>query len=210
MEKWHFDWTPEAISSYGIIFFIFFGSVALFIQGRKIWKNKSGASVSVTWTFIFFFMFVTYPIIGVERSNNLMAWQGVLRILFYLPILWGLCKFEVFTKKDIALVKILFMMVFIMIEYPFTGEFVYSVINLLGVFGVFAQGRLIHKERKTGVVSAILLFAYAINATLWIKYFHETHDSFFFVNSIFFAFAYAYTILVWIKFRLRELRHAVV
>jgi hypothetical protein len=209
MGKWlRFDWTPEAISSYGIIFFIAFGSIALACQGRKIWKNKSGASVSVMWTFIFFFMFLTYPIIGIERQNNLLCWQGILRILFYLPILCGLYRFAVFTKKDAALARILFIMIFVMIEYPITGEFIYTVINSLGVFGVAAQGVLLHKEGKTGVVSPILLFAYAANTILWVWYNHQIHDRFLFVNAVFFLAAYLFTITVWVQIRFRELRTA--
>lgn len=200
-----YEWTPEMISSYGIIFFIAFGSVALFIQGWKIWKNKSGASVSVKWTLIFFFMFLTYPIIGVERSNHLMLWQGVFRVLFYVPILIGLLRFKEFTRKETGLVKILFIMIFLMVEYPSAGEFIYTAINFLGVGGVLAQGWLIKREGKTGVVSATLLFAYATNAMLWIWYNYEIGDFFLFVNAILFLTAYMYTIVVWIKFRLKEL-----
>lgn len=193
-------WSPESISSIGIIFFIIFGSYALFVQGRKIWKNESGLSVSVVWTFIFFSMFTTYPIIGIERDNILMVIQGVFRIIFYIPILCGLYKFKGFTRTEIVLARLFFVMVFIMIEYPRTGEFVYTTITLFGVAGVFAQGMLIKKEMNAGVVSAVLLFAYATNAGLWIWYNYEIQDFFLFINSIFFMIAYAYTIAMWIKF----------
>lgn len=201
MGKWQYvEWTPEAVSSYGIIFFIFFGSCALFVQGRKIWKNKSGLSVSATWSFIFFFMFLTYPIIGVERQNNLIVWQGVFRVLFYIPILIGLYKFKGFTKKEMMFGRILFMMIFIMVEYPSTGEFIYSIINLFGVIGVFLQGALIKKEQKTGVVSSVLLFAYATNVLFWMWYTYQIKDFFLFINSALFLSAYVYTIIMWIKF----------
>lgn len=195
------DWTPEAISFYGIIFFIFFGSIALGIQGRKIWKNKSGASVSGVWALIFFFMFLMYPIIGVERGNSLIVWQGVFRVLFYVPILWGLARFKGFTTKELLLARFLFMTIFVMIEYPSTGKFIYSAINFLGVGGIVAQGVLLKKERKSGMVSPVLLFAYATNATLWVWYTYEMKDNFLFINSVFFLAAYAYTISVWIKIR---------
>ncbi len=202
MKEWlNFDWTPEVISFLGILFFIAFGSYALFVQGRKIWKNKSGLSVSVTWTFIFFFMFLAYPIIGAERQNTLLFWQGVFRVLFYVPILVGLYKFKGFTRKEIVLARILFLMIFIMIEYPFTGEFIYTAINLFGVFGIFAQGRLMKEEKGSGVVSPFLLFVYATNILFWLWYTYQVKDLFLFVNTAFFLFAYAYTILMWIKFR---------
>lgn len=201
----HLSWNSETLSSLGIIFFIIFGSVALFIQGWKIWKNKSGASVSVMWTFVFFFMFLAYPIIGSERNNLLMVWQGAFRILFYTPIVIGLHRFKGFTPKEIEFAKTLFIMIFLMIEYPSAGEFIFTVINFLGVLGVFAQGRLIKEEEKTGVVSATLLFAYATNAMLWIWYNYEIGDIFLFINAILFLAAYAYTIAVWLKFRLKEL-----
>lgn len=200
-----YEWTPETISSYGIIFFIAFGSWTLFVQGRKIWKNKSGASVSVMWNFIFFFMFLTYPIIGVERQNNLIVWQGVFRVLFYIPILIGLYRFKGFTKKEMTFARILFMMIFIMVEYPFTGEVIYSVINLFGVIGVFLQGALIKKEQKTGVVSSVLLFAYATNVLFWMWYTYQIKDFFLFTNSALFLSAYVYTIIIWIKFRRLEM-----
>jgi uncharacterized protein with PQ loop repeat len=205
MKEWlYFDWTPEAISSYGIMFFIAFGSCALFVQGRKIWKNKSSASVSAMWTFIFFFMFASYPIIGAERNNFLMVWQGVLRVLFYVPIAVGLHRFGGFTRKEITLAKVLFIMIFLMMEYPSTREFFFTIINFLGVFGVFSQGVLIKKEKSAGVVSALLLFAYAANAALWIWYNYEIGDLFLFVNALLFLAAYAYTIIMWIKFRRPE------
>ncbi len=208
MKEWlNLDWTPETISSYGIIFFIAFGSVALGIQGWKIWKNKSGASVSVPWTFIFFSMFAAYPILGVERHNSLMIWQGALRIAFYVPILYGLYKFEGFTRKERGLARMLFLTVFLMIEYPSAGEFIYGIINILGVFGVFAQGRLIQKEKKTGVVSAVLLFAYATNASLWVWYMYEVKYLLLFLNAALFVPAYVYTIAIWAKFRFLELSH---
>ncbi len=202
MRNWlGYEWTPEAISSYGIIFFIFFGSVALGIQGWKIWKNKSGDSVSATWVFIFFFMFITYPIFGVKESNSLLAWQGVFRIAFYIPILYGLYKFKGFTKKELLLVRLLFIMIFIMIEFPRTGEFVFSMINFFAVLGVFAQGELIRKEKSAGMVSPVLLFAYAVNVVVWIWYSYEIDDWLVFANSALFLFSYGYTIALWMRFR---------
>lgn len=202
MKEWvRFDWAPEAISFYGIAFFILFGSVALFIQGRKIWKHESGLSVSTTWTFNFFFFFVASVIIGVERQNALLSAQGIFRVVFYLPIIWGLSRFKGFTRQEVVLARTLFLMIFIMIEYPRTGEMIYATINLFGVLGVFAQGLLIRKEKSAGVVSAILLFAYAANATLWVWYMHAINDQFLFLNSTLFLLAYVYTITTWLKFR---------
>lgn len=206
MKEWlYFGWTPEEISSSGIIFFIFFGSVALGIQGWKIWKNKSGLSVSVAWTFIFFFMFLTYPIYGVEKDNSLLTWQGVFRILFYLPILFGLYRFKGFTKKELIFARILFLMIFIMVEYPSTGEAVYTGLNFLGVFGVFMQGWAMQKTNKTGTVSLTLLIAYSLNAGLW-TWNTYGNDFVLFWTSALFLFAYAYTITIWTKIRFCELR----
>lgn len=100
-----------------------------------------------------------------------------------------------------VLARILFFMIFIMIEYPSTGEFVFSAINLLGVLGVFAQGRLIKEERKSGVVSPFLLFVYVANILFWLWYMYQAKDLFLFINTAFFLFAYTYTIIMWIKFR---------
>jgi hypothetical protein len=206
IKEWlYLDWTPERTLSYGITFFIIFGSCALFVQARKIWKNRSGASVSATWTLIFFAMFVTYMILGEDkRENALLFWQGVFRVAFYIPILIGLFRFKGFTKKDTLLARSLFLIIFFMVEYPSTREFLYSVVNFLGVVGVAAQGRLIQKEQKTGVVSPILLFAYAANATLWVWYTHAINDNLLFLNSTLFLAAYAYTIYMWVKIRLSE------
>lgn len=166
--------------------------------------------MSATWNFIFFFMFLTYPIIGVERENFLLAWQGVFRIAFYLPILWGLCRFKGFAKKEMLLARILFFMIFVMVEYPFTGELIFAALNFLGVLGVFAQGRSMKTENGSGVVSPFLLFVYATNVLFWLWYTYQVKDFFLFVNTAFFLVAYAYTITIWTKIRFRERRCAVV
>lgn len=207
MQAWFkYEWAPETVSFYGIVFFIFFGSVALFFQGREIWKTRTALSISAVWTFIFFFMFLTYPVIGVQRQNALLVTQGVCRIAFYIPILWGLWKFRGFTRGEIILARLLFLSAFLMVEYPSTGEVIYTLVNFLGVFGVAAQGVLLKKEGRTGVVSPVLLAAYITNSTLWTWYTYEIKDPFLFANSTLFLAAYVYTVFVWTKIRFRELR----
>jgi hypothetical protein len=207
MQAWlEYEWTPETVSSCGIMFFIAFGSAALFLQGREIWKNRSALSVSAVWTFIFFFMFLTYPVIGVQRQNTLLITQGVCRIAFYIPILWGLWKFRGFTRGEIILARLLFFLIFLMVEYPSTGEAIYTLINFLGVFGVAAQGVLLRKEGRTGVVSPLLLFAYMTNSTLWMWYTYEIKDLFLFANSMLFLAVYMYAVFIWTRIYFRELR----
>src|SRR3989344_5572692 len=60
-------------------------------QGRKIWEDKSGASVSTLFIAYFFFFFVTFAVYGARERSMAMTGNGFL-FLTILPVLAGLRK----------------------------------------------------------------------------------------------------------------------
>ncbi|KXJ99059.1 MAG: hypothetical protein UZ19_OD1000560 [Parcubacteria bacterium OLB19] len=158
------------ISFLGICFFTALGAYGQYKQNKKIWTEKSGELVSVTWNNVFTFAFASFFVYGIETYNLACVIHGS-RILLYIPILIGLYKFDCFTKKQLVLSGLMFTIVIIMVFLPKdVMTIVFIGFILAGIVAAIDQPLKIYMKKKRGKGSLELIGTYTFSTTFWVVY----------------------------------------
>lgn len=152
------------------VFFTALQGWSLLKQSRKIWKNRSGTSVSVyafTYFAGYYLVFSTY---GFQVRSLAIILNGFL-FFVHVPILLGLWRFEKYSCKEVfftVIVMSAFVLLFILDEKQkdlllFTG--------LMGIlWALTMQIAEIIRTRKTGSVEPRFIIVFMATAVFWFIY----------------------------------------
>lgn len=164
----NFGWNITTVSAFAIIFFSTLQGYGFLEQNQRIWKAKSGKSVSITWLIFSAFTFVVIFIYGLSIKSGVLMYTGFLA-LFHVPILIGLKKFEGFSLIN----KIIFIgcvsAVALMILMPFKDK-IFFAFQFAGIATAATQPWKIKKAKDPGVVEIkLILFLFTANI-FWFAY----------------------------------------
>lgn len=162
-------WDWEAISFWGIIIFAIIGSWGLWKQSQKIWKEKSGKSVSVTANFFFTASMFVGLAYGLEKNLDAVTFHNLLRIVFLLPIVAGLIKFKKFTKTEKILCACFCIMMLLVWFVP-RKDFLFLFSQTVGVLTLATQPYEIFKNKDVGVVEVKLFAVFTPSSIFWVIY----------------------------------------
>ncbi len=170
-------------------------------QTQKIWRNRSGESISTTWIIVFQFMFASFVVYGVEKNSLALIIQGCVRVPLVSIILLGLWKFKGFTNRQMAIFIILFGGIIYM---PFSNHkaFIFLLYSYLGVASAMLQTWELWKTKHTGVVSIKFLMLNFIGVFLWVIYGSIVlDDPAVQIMGLSYCANYSVTIALWFKYR---------
>lgn len=162
-------WDWEAISFWGITVFAIIGSWGLWKQSQKIWKEKSGKSVSVTANFSFLTSMFVGLAYSFEKNLDAVAFHNLLRIAFLLPIIMGLVKFKKFTKTEKVLCAC-FCTTMLLVWFMPRKDFLFLFFQTAGVLTLATQPYEIFKNKDIGVVEVKLFAVFVPNGIFWVIY----------------------------------------
>lgn len=196
-------WNVPTFTFLATLFFAVLGAWGLAQQAREIWRQRSGASVSVVWMSVFFFMFVSFFIYGLERRSLALIIQGCCRVPLYVPLLLGLWRFKGFTRRECAVfLCLLVVLVFLVCVPPVSLK--YFFFSYLGLAVTVLQPWEIWRAKKAGVVSLKLLTVYVGSTVFWTLYGLAFRDSTIFITALSYVVVYLVTIWLWLRYRERD------
>lgn len=198
-----FGLNQATISSVGVMVCGIIGAYGQWRQARLIWRAKSAQSVSIYWTFSFLFMFLAYLVEGLNSEKGVMAIQGGLRAVFYLPIIIGIAVFaaERISRRSKIFCAILALGIAAMIFLPEWSGLLFLCYGYLGVFVALDQPLQIWKNRSRGKVSITMLATYTAAVSFWTWYAWVFNDLRLFWVSAVFAAEYIVTMVLWFKYK---------
>ena len=200
MEIFQDPWSARGIGAFGTIVFVFIGAWGLLEQNRKIWKYRSGASVSIPM-YIFFASFTaTTWIYGHERGRIPLIVSGIVRGAAHIPILIGLWKFKSFTALDIALAFGLALATVAMAFLPYK-DVAYFLFSLGCMVISVMQPIEIWQKKDAGVVDVKLIIIYFLSSIFWTMYGFARDDWAIKYISPEFLVIWIVTIVLWFKYR---------
>ena len=129
-------------------------------QGRKIWKEKSGKSVSLTWIFFIIFLHLAGGVFGI-KENSLAFSLGTFGALFYLYIFLGLLKYKEIKKRD----KILFFIapvILVLMIFSKYHELIFLLASVFSLGTIATQPLEMGEEEDNGVLEIRMVYAQGI------------------------------------------------
>ena len=141
----------------------------LYEQRKKIWAEKSGASVSVLWFSFLLGLYAAVVVYGQSIDSVAMRIDGAILALSTMPVLIGLAKFKGFTTTEKIAAALFAAGIAAMIALPYKAEFflAYSIGNI--VVGL-KQPWEIWKNKYRGVLDRSLLFVFLFVTVCWSVY----------------------------------------
>ncbi|MCI0532607.1 hypothetical protein L0Y49_00115 [bacterium] len=170
IEQENFGLNAVTIGAALMLTFTIAGTYVLWEQIKKIWRHKSGVSLSITWSVTLFFMFVILIEYGLNEWSLAYLIQGIFRTGCYIIILYGLFKFKEWAPHDYLIFAIgSFLCIAAAIHKPYL-ETVFIGISIAGIIGVIHQACVLWQARIRGIVHMPVVFVYGANAATWIFY----------------------------------------
>lgn len=169
MELEKFGWNLATIGFSGTIFFTLVSAWGLWQQAGKIWRNKSGQSVSVFWFSYNLFLFTANVIYGFSLNSTVLIFNGTLSGLMHIPILIGLAKFKGLKRQEKLAFPLYAVLLLLMIVLS-QKEIIYLLFSGGNVLALAAQPYEIMKKKNSGMVEVNLLAIYLTSTIFWVIY----------------------------------------
>jgi len=176
------DYQLRGITAIGLILVI--GTISSIIQGwgmikqnSRIWKNKSGVAVPLTFFAFQFFYFMAYLIYGYSIRSGALMLNNLVGIL-YIPIIVGLIKFKL--KEHTSFKRELFVSPFLILIIPCV-LFIKSEWALIAIL-VLAAGVFTHliveilRRKELGNIEPKYIISIILGSLMWLWYGVEIDD----------------------------------
>lgn len=95
----NFGLNPLFISATLTVVFTIVQGYGLFQQSGRVWRDRSGESLSVIFFGYAMFYFLAFMLYGAQKQSIAMTLNGALGYV-HIPILAGILKFKGFTRKE--------------------------------------------------------------------------------------------------------------
>ena len=164
-----FGWNISTFWVIGVNIFTIVEWWGLRKQNKKIWKERSGESLSVTlFTFLLFatWAFIFYGI-AIKSASSVI--NGLVLGIMYMPTVTGIWKFKQWSTREKIQFWIFTSMVPAMAFFPWYNE----MFLIISVGIMIATGTMLWELRKvgkTGVLDIYLLGAYLASTVFWVGY----------------------------------------
>ena len=168
IEIQHWGWNPIIITSFLTICFTIFQGYGIVKQSQKIWRTKSGKSIS---TFAFFFgcfYFFSFIFYGLEKMSLAIIFNGLLGFL-YLPIVIGLIKFKKFKLYEKILLPITALVIPVMIMTA-EKDLLLFILLMVTLITIVTQVLEIRKEKSRGSVEIKFVVIFLLTNIFWLIY----------------------------------------
>ena len=191
------------ISAIATILFTLLQSYGILKQGKEIRQKKSGESITPIFFVYNFFYFFIFFIYGLYENSIAMTLNGALSFL-YLPILAGLKKYKGFSKKEIFLSLIMFLIVPAMFIYPERNHLLFFFSGI-SIIVVLKQFRELLKEGTFGALSIKYIWMFFVTSIFWCIYFAATEKWLLEIPCIIGTSLYAFVLILEKKLRTRKI-----
>ena len=195
-------WNVLTIGAIGIVALVFVEGWGAWKQNQKIWREKSGESVSVIFFSYNFFSFTALIFYGAHIASGASILNGLLAF-FYIPILLGLWKFKGFTRKEKVLFFLYSMMVPAIAILPWKDE-VFLIISLGIVYSVATVPWELWKMKKSGAVEIKLLIVFLVSTVFWVSYSFAIHEWVLEILTTINLILLGLATILWFRYRARE------
>ena len=203
MELQQFGWNAVTIGFIGTFLFNFVRVWGLGHQVARVWRQRSGQSLSVP---AFCYQLgasgavLTY---GLFLHSLALIINGVLSLVLLLPLVIGLGKFKGIDRASAALLVTMVGVTLAMIFLPHKDWFFFA-----SALGMIAASWLvpweIWRNRHAGVVEVRMVLANLVNSTFWLIYAIAIGDwVLMFLNPNFLASGLV-TLALWLRYRPRR------
>jgi uncharacterized protein with PQ loop repeat len=145
------------------------GAYGLVKQAKKIFGNKSGASVSVSYFMFSTTLFVSFLFFGLEKNSLAMLIQSTFRVPFMSAILIGLFLYKGYGRLD----WIMFVGCALLVVWMFKSGTVglhFFTLNFIAAYFVGHQAWEIYKNKSRGQVDLFFLIVFTSSAVFWTVY----------------------------------------
>lgn len=176
------DYQVRGISAISLILIV--GIISSVIQGwgmlkqnSRIWSNRSGVAIPLTFFAFQFFYFMAYLIYGYKIKSGALIVNNLVGIL-YLPIIIGLIKFKLREHKSFR--RELYVSPFLALIIPCV-IFIKSEWSLVAIL-VLAAGVFTHliieilRKRELSNIEPKYIVSVIIGSAMWLWYGFEIDD----------------------------------
>ena len=192
-----------SVSATMIILFTFTETWGLLKQNGRIWRERSGCSVSTETNIFVFFFTIICGIFSLHIWSISVLFNSLVTGVALVPLVWGLIRFKGLTPRAAILGAGLTLLVIIEILTPYWG-FIYTVGAVGFWYAYGSQLWELWKEQKTGVLDIRLLSVLVISGIGWTTYSLTTKNLYFIISQCG-NFALTTSImLLWLWFWKRE------
>ncbi len=173
VEYQNFGLNALTISAIATIIFSFIKGCGIVAQGTKIWKDKTGKSISPVFFFYNFFYFLLFLTYGIEEKSIAIIVSGLLCLL-YLPIIIGLKKYRGFSKKEIGLIAIISLI--IPASFIFSKSQTIFIFSIAAILAIFTQVKEVWSTKNFGAFSVRYLQTFLVATLFWGIYYATTKN----------------------------------
>jgi len=204
IEVQQFGWNPTFIGGLGIAFFAFVGAAMLIKQNYDVWHNKSGKSVSITWTSYFLCMQMVVFFYGWEIKSLALLINGITRGVIYIPLLIGLNKFKRFSRRETWQMVLFITAALIMLAVPFKQ--IYFLFFSIGfALATVSQPLELYRVKEKGVLNIWMIVIFLMANIFWMMYGFTLGDWALIVLNTPLFVLFVITIALWLKYPKSEL-----
>jgi hypothetical protein len=175
MELQNIGLNAITIALIGTFFFTCIQFWGLQRQSKSIFKNKSGASVSITFFYYGLCVFATTLLYGISKSSIALIWNGLLLTIAHIPIAVGLWKYKAFNKAEKVLVVVLALTIIADIFLPYK-DWIYLAVLSFQVLAVAQQPIEMWWKKSAGVTEVRAFATHFVSALFWTIYAYATND----------------------------------
>lgn len=190
----------ELIGTIGVVAFAVIGAWSLLDQAKKIWKNRSGEAVNKTWMVYFFFLYLSSTFYGLQTDKWPIIFHGSLRGIVVLLIVYGLWKFERFTKYHWLEIVALWFLIGLQVFTPYKGP-LFLAISIGSIITASLQPVEMVKKKTNGVLSLPMLLIFLSASCFWTIYSIAITDWFLFSMSMAYNIMGVIVIALWFVYR---------
>ena len=164
-----FGWNAVTVSFLGTILFMFIRAWGYWHQVRKIWTRRSGLSVPVTNYTYMTIAAAAVCIYGWRISSLALMINGLVTILFRVPVVVGLWRFKGFGRWEKILSAGFLAALVVLVALPMPPQ-ILMVFTAGGIFVALLQPYEIWRNRDAGAVEIRLLIVGLGNSLFWLVY----------------------------------------
>lgn len=196
-------WNTFTITAALLIGFTVTETYGIIVQNREIWRERSGASVSVTMNLFFFSFFFVAAIFGWHERSAAMVFNAVVTGAAQVPIVLGLWKFKGFTRKEWISAGLFAAMMAWELYTP-NKSFWYLVFSFGLWYSLYTQLKELWDAGETGVLNGQLLAVFLVSSGTWTAFAFAGENPYFKISQVGIISLFTAITALWCWYWLRE------
>lgn len=205
-QSWQKDgWNTFTVTAQLLAVFTITETYGIVVQGREIWRERSGASVSVTTNLFFFSFFFVAAIFGWYEKSAAMVFNAVVTGVAQIPIVIGLLRFKGFTRQE-WLSAALFGAMMGWEVYTPHKSFWYLVFSFGLWYSLYMQLKELWDSGKTGVLNGQLLLVFLVSSGTWTAFAFAGENPYFKLSQVGIITLFSAITALWCWFWIKEQR----